>query len=275
MSRIHAIRVGTALAAFGAILFVAWAIEQTRAGGSIDPSREVGLTQSEAAQVVAAFVGLPSMTADLTVRGPDDGAIDVLYTVEGAHVSATVDANDGHVVGIVFLDQTPMIDDIRVNEDEAVDAAAMFLDAHRIPGITAKPAVEYVSHGETHEYVVTWQESVHSVLVPNKRVLGVDAATGKVFRFLDVRHPFVDPGEPKLEKAEAAALALKAAEITDAQVDDAQVWLRFDLAGRQYLAWVVQVSSPDLSTDGDTRIQVHAVIEVNDETRTAIVVGRG
>lgn len=241
--------------------------------GSPSTSSSDEVTPGDARAAVVAFVGDAAMTGDLVVTGPEAGPQAALFTVQGARLSATVDARDGHVASVLFVDRTPATGGAPLDAARAESIASAFLAGHGIP-TAGEAETKLLDHGETAEFVVTWQETVNQILVPNTRVVGVDAASGEVFRYLDVRRAFTDPGSPRLAQADAAAAAIKAAAIAGASVDRTEVWLQFDPSGQQYLAWRFEVSGPE-PTGGAPGIQVHAMVEVNDGTGAAVVIGRG
>lgn len=238
--------------------------------GAFDLLRTPALEPQDAATAVSSFVGGSLSAADLTVTGPTVGTFETIYEVDGARVTATVDANSGRVVGVVFLDQIPTATALASNAALAVQVAQMFLSGHSIPIDTTSYSVKLVDHGGSNEYQVTWQAIVGGVHVPDTQTVGINPQTNQVFRFLDVRRPYKNPGTPKVDRSTAISTAEVASGLgSDVVADNAELWLLFDAAGQQYLAWQVELSAPAGDSAGTSE---HEMVQVDGTTGSAQVV---
>jgi hypothetical protein len=144
-----------------------------------------------------------------------------------------------------------------------------------VPWLGLDEQVELRNHGESNEYVVTWQRRDAGVIVPDSRTIGVDAATGLVFRYLDVRRPYKSPGQPAIDEKTAVDSAVEVlGEEFRISIDRTELRLAFDARGSQYLVWLVYATMP-LTLDGSQVVEQHVIVEVDTATGKATVIATG
>lgn len=253
------------------------ALQLARGASSTDPNTTIALSPAAAAEAASLFVGPSVPTSDLVTQPASTGSLETLYLVQGAHASASVDAHDGRVVGLVLLDQTPITGAVRISATAALDAANTFLAEHSVPIPNAHPSVRFVNHGEANEFIVAWQVVENGVMVPDSREVGVNADSGQVFRYLDIRRPYAPPPAPKVDEAAALATAASLAGLGPmTTLDRSELWVKFTPTGDQYLAWRLELSAPDPSATGQPGvIRDHVVVEVNAVSGIAQIIGKG
>jgi hypothetical protein len=143
-----------------------------------------------------------------------------------------------------------------------------------VPWSDLEVSVEWRDHGEASEYVVTFTRRQGGVLLPDQRVLGVNASTGKVFRYSDLRREFVPPGKPAIERDVAVAAAIAASGLEKAVSTGEDLQVAFDSNGKQRLVWRISLQAPIDSTDA-TSYNNYALVEVDAISGVAVVLGRG
>ena len=178
---------------------------------------------------------------------------------------ASVDASSGVVTALLILGIIqpghPAID-----EDMASTVGENYLYDRGLSTVGFERTVRVEDHGESSEFVVEWRKHVGTVIVPDSREVGIDAATGRVFRYVYINMPFEPPIEPVIEQSIAEASALRAVNGSPlARISSSELLVTFDPSGQQRLVWHVFVD------DGLS----HSVVEVDAETGTVIVIGRG
>jgi hypothetical protein len=217
------------------------------------------------------FVGLRGES--LVVSDPIDGAFARFYQVVGERVVANVDAHDGRISTILLTDNSTSGPEIKITSDQALATGRAFLDDHGFPWQGLRETVELRNHGESNEYVITWEHWEGDVLTPDYRMVGINAATGRVFRYADVQRPYVLPGEPKVARAAALVAAAEASGFGGAGiVTKSELRIVFDYAGAQRLVWWVYLDGP---VPGAPDLVAHALVEVDAMTGTATVLGGG
>ncbi len=272
----------------------------TSAGPSAaaDPYRVVTVTPGAAVAAVKAMVGLPQarldglslavptiQTSDLVATGPFDGAMYSFYQVTGHDVAATVDVHDGHVgqlllVGLVM----PSPSTTSITAAQAQAAASSFLAARHISmdGLTVS-VVKKDRGPDVKTFVVSWQRVVNGAVVPDSRMVELDAGSGVVFNMDNTTRPYSDPPTPEVGRDQAVSYAEAVAGTSIATASgpavgtsatytvvsaSLQVW--FTPAGVQQLLWSVELSS-----DSGQGYKSYAAVSVDAMTGSATVVGRG
>jgi hypothetical protein len=223
------------------------------------------ISPGDAVESVVDFVDSPGLTGDLTVRGPIAGAVGSAYEVHGEHVIAWVNAQDGTLSTLLYADMTTS-GPPTTNAESAVQTAQAYLDRHGVSVAGLDRTVRWADHGESSEFVVEWQGHVGEVRVPNMREVGIDAASGEVFRFVNVNRPFAQPPEPIVDKGTAQQIAVRAANGSpQATIDSTELVITFTRDGVQHLVWQVAV------TDGIS----HTWVEIDSQTGVPVVTARG
>ncbi len=258
------------IAAAGALITVAL-LAAAAIGFSGDPQRTVEVTQSEAAAAVSAFVGSTELVDKLSVRGPIDGAYLRLYDVAGGRVVATVDVHTGAVVTLVFGSAIGTDGEVKISDADARMTAQRFLTDHGIAMDGLVQSSRFVYHGESSEYVVEWSRHVGDVVVPDIRIVGVDASTGQVFRYVNLQRPFAPPGDPSVSKADAIAKAMELVGPDASHVENTELRVVFTVTGIQRLVWNIYLTeSVDLARPGQS-IPSHWVVEVDAASGDAVL----
>lgn len=263
------------LAGTGATLFIlssAFAVRFAGATDSLDPAKVIQVSKADAGADLASFAG--AAAADLVVGDPVDGPASRFYVVDGKSITGTIDAHDGHVITLLYLGIAGG-SDINASADDALATARAYLDQHGVRYDGMDESVELVSHGDTNEYVASWERVVDGIIVPDARQVGVDAATGQVFRYANFSRAYQVPGKPTIDEASAIKLAVEASGLgAQATVDRIQLRIGFDTVGTQYLAWQVTITGPAEDAPEGSPL-AHAFVEVNADSGVATIVGRG
>jgi hypothetical protein len=259
-------RPGFTVAAAAIVIVVLTAVVARSAGGSAPIT-------AEAAR--AAVVAMVPEATGLTVSGPVDSATGRHFTVSSSSVRASVDATVGRVTGVLLLDRRPTAGVVSLSADEVMVAAGRFLEAHGIPHDGMQASVRLVNHGASNEYEVTWQRLDQGVEVPDSRSVRVDAATGRVFWYADVRRPFSSPPAPLVDYDRATELAAAASGFEQPTIVEGTLKLIAREAGGQDLVWLIEVAGP-LTVKGSTvEIFAYVWVEVDAITGEATIVRRG
>jgi hypothetical protein len=219
-------------------------------------------------------VGDPSLTSDLSAEGPNQGASWHYFDVMGSHVMGAVDADTGTVRSLIFLDHAPPTAKPPTS-DEAIAAAEAFLTQHGISFDGMTRTIERLDHGESWEWVVTWQRSAGEVTLPDMREVAVDQS-GAVSRFSNFGKPYSSPPPANIDQATAEAAAIEAAfpDVSQTQIESSTLSLKVDADGSQRLVWEVQVTGW-IPVGSSTMPIAHAWVEVDAQTGEATVVARG
>jgi hypothetical protein len=253
------------------VLASIFAVRLTGAVDSLDPAKTLQISKTDAASRLASFADASS--AGLSVGDPIDGPITRFYVVDGKSISGTVDAHDGHVITLLYAGIAGG-SDVTAKAGDAVATARAFLDAHEVAYQGLNESVELVNHGETNEYVVKWEQVVDGVIAPDSRLIGVDAATGRIFRYANVSRAYEAPGKPTIDEPSAIKLAVEASGLGDrATFERIELRIAFDAAGKQYLAWRAVVSGPVDGAPAGGPL-AHALVEVNADSGAATILGR-
>jgi hypothetical protein len=228
-----------------------------------DPRKEVRVSAATAVDAVRRFKNDPQMKA----TGPFEGRRNRFYAVEGAAVSATVDAFDATVLTLTLSDQFPGGSRVSVSAAVAAAAASRFLDVYRVSTADLAQKVTLVDHGDTREFRVEWDKRVNGALVPVYRSVSINPDTGLAFGLLNFSRPYTDPAPPTVgrEAAESTARTLTGEGVWEPVSTDLQV--TFDDQGAQLLVWMFEYS--DAVAGAAVRVQVDAY------SGAGVVVARG
>lgn len=232
-----------------------------------DPARVTLISRQQAADALREFV-----PADMQfeVTGPRDGATHWYYEAQGPDMSAAVDAHDGRVTSLTLLKLVPAGAEVAIKPADAQAAAVRFLSGHRIDFRALAVAVSTMDHGDSAEYVVTFQRTSNGARVPDTRIVSVDPATGNVFSFVDDRRPYQDPPPARIGREDAVARAAAAAGVNGAEPLRTELRVEFDRDGTQQLVWEIELSA----ASGQGYVS-YAAVKVDALTGEASVVGRG
>jgi hypothetical protein len=255
------------------------ALAGVASGRGIDETRVIAVSREEAIDSVRAFVAGTALTDDVVAEGPYDGALVRFYKVTGHHLMARVDANTGSVVGVVFLENIGQGGKVSVDSERASVAAKAFLDDHSIGWRHLEPSIEFIDHGETAEYLLQWTRRDGDLVLPEAIYVSVDAVTGKVISFADMRRPFEAPGEPSVDRPAAIAASvevLRGAGVDgEVAIDAAELRVEFAESGDQRLVWKIRASAVVERLQQGQEIVGHWLVEVDARSGQAKIVARG
>jgi len=229
-------------------------------------SAPVPVTGAQAIAIVQAFD--PQATG-LAVTGTQTLPGGPAFSVESKDVSAVVDVATGRILS--FLDFTAMpvptgAPSATMTGAQALKAATSYLLGHAVSIEGLQPAVEFLDHGDTQEYAVTWTGHIGGVRVPTNVQVSVDPATGNVYGFLQFTRSYASPPTPKLTVDEAAGAARALLRDPGAKVTASDLAIAFDAVGNQILAWQLDLT---LSDGFFAKVQVDAL------TGSSVVTARG
>lgn len=272
----------------------AMAGSKPQAATPADPYRDVQVTPASAIAAVRAMVERPLpqnaatyvaaraqvaavQTADLQANPPIDGKLLRFYDVEGADVSAIVDAHDGHVAQLLAVSRIPRVrTNATLNDQQALDIASSYLadQGIEVDGMTAQ--VKLDDRGAALVYSVSWQRSVNGALVPDSRMVQLDAGTGVIFNVHNTSRLYSNPPTAVVARGKAISAAQDTAtksvgrKSATYKLIDASLQVTFDSQGTQGLVWQVKLYAADLANStGYFEITVDAM------TGSASVTGRG
>lgn len=243
-----------------------------------DPSNGQLAGSQARSQAQAVWARVASVrTADIAATGPFDGKMNRYYKVEGADLSAVVDAHDGHVSQLLLISRTPTSPaSTAMSSDQAQTIASDYLADQGISTEGLGVKVELIDRGAFQMYSVTWQRDVDGVMVPDSRLVQLDAGTGVVFNVHNIHRPYSAPAAATVTRDQAVASAQKAA-TTAAQrtsasysVIDATLQVTFSEQGAQQLVWIVKLYASDLGNSSG-----YFLVSVDATTGGATITGRG
>ena len=151
-----------------------------------------------------------------------------------------VDVSDGHVASLSLPVPPPSGVTAVTSEDQAKRIAIDYLSAVGSPVDGLSIEVRNSTGAGTPGYTVIFTRTKGDIVLPDYRMVEVDAGTGQVFSFVDVRRPFQDPGTPKLSARDAASAAVS--QLGGGSAKTPQLIVSWDKAGHQKLVWLVPVS---------------------------------
>ena len=238
-----------------------------------DPEKAIVVSKAAAIDSVAAFAGVSA--SKLSASNPVDGKYDRFYLITGPTLSATVDVHDGSVTTLVLDGIVVLNAGAAATHDNALSTAREYLDSHAVGHQGMTETIEVIDHGESTEYLFTWQRYVDGVIVPDIRQVGIDAASGQVFRFHNISRPYEPPAQPTIPRSDAIEAAREASFLGDqARVRNVELRVEFDATGRQYLAWNVYLDGPVAEQQEGQHLEAHFLIEVDAATGEARIVGQ-
>jgi hypothetical protein len=221
---------------------------------------------------------MPGTAAGMTVKGPVDGATSRFYQVHGQGMAANVDAHTGDVLSLLLTSDSTSPARAAAVPATAASARATaegFLKSRSVSTAGLSETARLVDHGESSEFVVEWGRTVNGAVVPDARVVGVDAATGQVFRYLFINRPFAAPGKPAVSQAAAEKAAGALVGAPGLTVDRTELRVAFAASGEQRLVWSVSLTAVvDVTADG-VQVPGHWTVEVDAATGAASIVTTG
>lgn len=108
--------------------------------------------------------------------------------------------------------------------------------------------------------------------LPRYHEVGIDSATGLVFRYASINHPYEDPGSPKVDKTDAEAAAREASGMSNVTSD--QLIVVFADTGTQQLVYDIALEGPADASDAAGVVRM-AEVHVDAMTGATIVVAVG
>ena len=196
----------------------------------------------------------PGKTDDLVAKAPVDGAVYRYFEVTGRDVVASVDAHDGHVAQLLMLRLVPETSPTwTITSDQALAAGSAFLAGRGVPTDGLMAQVTKKDRGVIKTYQVSWQRDT-SVIVPDSRMVEMDATTGVVFSMIWTQRPYSDPPVPAVSRDQALAAAFEAVKTKSAAanrslggytVDGTELRVTFSPDGTQELIWLAQITFND------------------------------
>jgi hypothetical protein len=239
----------------------------------LDKPQSAGLEARPELAKDAAAVGV----SDLTATGPFSNRLYSYYDIEGADVSAIVDAHDGHVSQLLIMSLIPSSGArASISGSEAEAIASSYLSDHEISTEEMTVQVQLRDRGAMQEYVVSWQRVVNGAVVPDSRLVRLDAATGVIFAIHNVSRPYTAPANPAVGKDEAISIAQAAVTKSTGRtlglyrVLDATLGVTFGDKGDQQLAWTIELGT----TDPDSPASCYKVT-VDADSGIASIIGMG
>ncbi len=166
------------------------------------------------------------------------------YEVKGVGFSARVDTHYGSILTLLVPDNLPTGQGAKgISPEAAKKIAADYLEANGIPTAGLAPNVVSVNKGPGLDtYRVVWSRRVHGVLMPEERLVELDAATGAVFRLHDLRRTAADPREPTVSEETAASSARALVGAAAARVESSDLAVRVDPDGTEHVVWTIELS---------------------------------
>jgi len=231
------------------------------------------ITKEQAIAAAEAFVGRTLVSP--TVDGPMSWPGGIYWSVMDTGPSGVglwVDAIAGNVIEYAAA----VADDpsVRITAAQAQAAAAAFMTVHGVSFAGLTPTVELNDHGAFQEYEVTYQRYVDGVLVPDTRLLGVSAATGEVYSFMDRRVAYGTVPAPVVTKDEAIAAAVERSGLTAPTVEDATLMIASGPLWTGRLVWQVTLHG-EVPIDSQEAYTSAWIVYVDAVTGEVTVAGQG
>ncbi len=191
------------------------------------------------------------------------------HAFSGTDFDALVDVSDGHVTMLTIHSavpatipptvpnlakgQAPAAEPIQavapqITANRAVAIATDYLASIGSPTQGLTVSVRSTTGSGTPGYTVSFQRFAGDTVLPDYRLVEVDASTGTVFSLIDVRRPYVDPGTPHVSLADATRYAVTAAGGGVPRESHLVLW--FDAAGTQRLVWEIEVRAANADVPG-------------------------
>jgi len=211
------------------------------------------VTAQEAAVYAAKAAGVPSMSAAI-VAGL---AGRYFYRATAANVLAFVDAESGNVLEVVLTDQMPNDTSASRTEADARGAAETFMSGFGMGTESTTESVQLKTVAGVSAYEITWNDSagVH----PGKFEVSVNAATGAVFAYVDLRLQLaLTP--PIVGSSRATGLAVAAAGVTGEVARSVNFAIDF-ATGAEASTWEIAMGVPSTTAPGTFKNAVSATVD--------------
>lgn len=253
----------------GALVLVA--IPVVANGLSADPANTDMLSADDAKSRVIDFVNRSEWTTDLNVTGPNNGAFMRYYDVLGKNVIASVNAHDGSVTSFLLAEGRSFGAKPATAQADATRTAERFLEERNIDVLGLDQTASLSEQGDTSSWAITWQGYEGAVVVPTYFEVDIDAASGLVFGFVAVNHPYVRPGDPKISQEAAEKAAIEVSGLPE--IESTALQITFSDAGTQLLTYEMRLTGPVEGQPASMRR--FADVHVDAMTGEAKVVGVG
>jgi hypothetical protein len=217
------------------------------------------VTSDEAAVYGAKFAGVPVMTAQLA--GGLAGR--PFYEATAANAVALVDAESGMVLEVVLTDRMPDDDAVSITSGDAQTAAEAFVQ--RNTGLSTEGftvSVRVMHQAGVAAYEVDWND-------PTKFLALVNASTGAVFEFVDLRTQ-LNLTAPIVGRARATETAIATIGVPGEMVTSADLGLDYGSGDAQVWAWSIGLGVPS-ATQADV-YEHGALVSVDAVTGQATIV---
>lgn len=210
-----------------------------------DPHKTIVVSVEQAKAILERV--LPADERGLVYEGTKDRPGVRVHSFSGPDVSGAVDVSDGHIA-ILSL-PVPLGKGTRtVTATQAKATALAFLRSLGSPVAGLDVSVSGTTGSGTPGYTIMLTHKIGNVLLPDYRMVEVDAITGKVFSLVDVRRPYDPPPPPRLDASQAEAAAVQ--RLGGGTASTPQLEVTFDSQGMQRLVWVVAVTSNEVGAPG-------------------------
>jgi hypothetical protein len=213
------------------------------AGGGGDPHKNVVISSDTAKSRIQAILPNAWKGTALTYGGTKDRPGIRVHVFSGGGITGMVDVSDGHVSMLELPVPSPATATVVKSDADAARIATAYLASVGSPTDGLSVEVRDATGSGTPGYTVIFTRMKGDIVLPDYRMVEVDAGTGTVFSFVDVRRPFTDPTAPSIDAASAKASAIRHAGGGSAQAP--QLMVSWDESGAQRLVWLVPVGNSD------------------------------
>lgn len=211
------------------------------AGPKTDPHKDVRVTPEAArAEVARRVPGAGTLTYDGTRDRPGVR----VHVFENAKTTAYVDVSDGHIAMLSVA--TPVAASGAVTHDGAITVAQAFLASMESPTEGLDATVSDATGSGIPGFTVSFVRHKGEIVLPDYRMVEIDAASGGVISMIDVRRPYVDPAPPTVTAAQATDIAVRAA--AQGSPLAPVLMVSWDAAGNQQLLWTVPITAATSAT---------------------------
>lgn len=133
-----------------------------------------------------------------------------------------------------------------MTHDQALGLAKAYLTSIGSPFDGLDATVSDATGSGTPGFTVTFVGHKGDIVLPDFRIVEIDAASGGVVSMIDVRRPYLDPAPPTVNATQARDIAVRAA----AQGAALQpiLMVSWDVAGTQQLLWTVPITMATAAT---------------------------
>lgn len=240
-----------------------------------DPQRTAIIDKNAAAGIVQQAVAASVRANGQTLAAPAsnqvgvanvsdvvDGALSRYYDVTSDTVIARVDAHFGNILTLLLPMNVPGIaTGAGMSATDAKASAIQYLQDTSVPTTGLTPQLTATDRGPgLRTYKVVWSRRVNGILMPDERMVELDASTGAIFRMHDVRRTVADPSPAKVARDQAVAAAKALVGYADASLAKTDLVVRVSPDGSSRTVWTVELYRS--LTDGTVaayKVEVDAV----------------